>query len=107
MGIDKSDIRYVFHYGLPQNIENYVQEIGRAGRDGLLAKCILFYGPKDFFIQHGAPMAPIGTREVDEQIFALVLGHGHGLVEIGEPALLGFLGSGGGDCRQTHGDGKK
>jgi len=51
MGINKSDIRTVIHYGCPQNIEAYYQEIGRAGRDGEAASCYLFYKQQDFIIQ--------------------------------------------------------
>ena len=51
MGINKADIRTVIHYGCPQNIESYYQEIGRAGRDGIYSKCCLFYKQKDFMIQ--------------------------------------------------------
>ncbi|HXF53814.1 MAG TPA: RecQ family ATP-dependent DNA helicase [Hyphomicrobiaceae bacterium] len=51
MGIDKPDIRYILHYQAPGSLEQYVQEVGRAGRDGRPAHCILLFDPADLDIQ--------------------------------------------------------
>ena len=50
MGIDKSNVRKIIHYGCPRDIESYLQETGRAGRDGKESKCIIFYSGKDSLI---------------------------------------------------------
>ena len=51
LGIDKPDIRYIIHYQMPGSPESYVQEAGRAGRDGKPARCVLLFQPDDISIQ--------------------------------------------------------
>lgn len=68
LGIDKQDIRYVLHYQSPASLEQYVQEAGRAGRDGRRANCILLFSPEDRLI-HEALLSRSRVRP--EQLYKL------------------------------------
>ncbi len=67
MGIDKSNVRFVIHAGMPKSPEHYQQESGRAGRDGLEAECVLFYSGGDYGIWKNF------TREMSDQARQIAL----------------------------------
>lgn len=75
MGVDKSDIRYVYHYNLPKSLENYAQEIGRSGRDGAAATCEMFVCLDDLNVLEnfalGDTPTEAGVRGLVNEVFSL------------------------------------
>ena len=65
MGINKKDVRFVFHCNIPSSIENYYQEIGRGGRDGKKTDCILYYNYCDKILQQKLIETGIGKKDKD------------------------------------------
>lgn len=81
MGVDKSDVRFVYHFDVPDSIDSYYQEIGRCGRDGKPAEAILFYRAADLsvpkFLKSGGKIGEESIREIGE-----ILQESHGPMDV-------------------------
>jgi ATP-dependent DNA helicase RecQ len=73
MGINKNNIRFVFHYHFPGQIESYIQEIGRAGRDGKQSVSILLYYKRDMFLPQQMIESELPSDEVLLQVYQLII----------------------------------
>jgi ATP-dependent DNA helicase RecQ len=76
MGVDKSDIRYVYHYNLPKSLESYSQEIGRAGRDGEMSICEMFACSQDVVVLENFSYGDTPTGEAVSSCLDEILGQG-------------------------------
>jgi ATP-dependent DNA helicase RecQ len=76
MGIDKPNVRYIYHYNPPKSLENYAQEVGRAGRDGLPAVCQLFFCPDDLNVLENFVYGDTPNESAVEGLLAALSGSG-------------------------------
>jgi len=92
MGIDKADLRFVIHYDIPGSLEAYYQEVGRGGRDGKPATCVLLFNYADTFTQEFFIDGSYPARDMIERVYQVICDIGTDEIEITQKALAGLLG---------------